>query len=265
MSEAHRLTIAVVFAASLFGQPSARQDQATGVTLDLAGKYAEAREHFTKAIEIAPDARTKAAAQRAMAISYAFEGNCPETVKYEQQVLDYYISVKDFYNQGEIADEAARVCIDAGDLNTAEHWYRTGHDLGLREPNISPDRVDLWDFRWEHAQARIAARRGNQAEAQRHVAAAKAILDKGNIPEQQQFFPYLTGYVAFYEGDFKTALEDFQKASQSDPFILCMLGQTYEKLGDRDKAIECYRKAAMITAHNPPGAFARPFAKKKLG
>lgn len=121
-------------------------------------------------------------------------------MKYEQ-VLDYYISVKDFYNQGEIADEAARVCIDSGDLNTAEQWYRTGHDLGLREPNIPADRVDLWNFRWEHAQARIAARRGNKAEAQKHVAAAKAILGKGTLPDLQQFFPYLTGYVAFYGGD----------------------------------------------------------------
>ena len=35
-------------------------------------------------------------------------------------------------------------------------------------------RKNLWEFRWEHAQARIAARRGDPAEAQRHVAAAKA-------------------------------------------------------------------------------------------
>jgi hypothetical protein len=47
---------------------------------------------------------------------------------------------------------------------------------GLKEPDIKPARQDLWNFRWEHAQARIAARRGDQAEAQKHVAAAKAIL-----------------------------------------------------------------------------------------
>jgi len=141
-----------------------------------------------------------------MAMSYAFEGSCAKTIEYEQQVFDYYGTVKNFFQQGEIANEGARVCIDSGDLDTAYTWYKTGHDTGLKEPDIKPARRDLWDFRWEHAQARIAARRGDQAEAQKHVAAAKAILDKDTIPEQAAFFPYLKGYVAFYGGDYKAPL-----------------------------------------------------------
>lgn len=132
-----------------------------------------------------------------MAMSYAFEGNCDKTIEYEQQVFDFYGSVKNFFQQGEIADEAARVCLDSGDLNTASKWYEIGRDTGLKEPDIKPTRVDLWNFRWEHAQARLAARRGNFSEAQDHVTAAKAILDKGAIPEQAQFVPYLRGYVGF--------------------------------------------------------------------
>ena len=114
-----------------------------------------------------------------MAMSYAFEGNCKRTVEYEQQVFDFYGSVKNFLQQGEIANEMARVCIDSGDLDAAHKWYQIGHNTGLKEPDIKPARQDLWHFRWEHAQARIAARHGDQAEAQKHVAAAKAILDKG--------------------------------------------------------------------------------------
>lgn len=237
---------------------------AAGSVLDLMGKGEEARKYFSKAIEVADSAEHKAGAQRAMAMSYAFEGNCKKTVDYQQQVFDYYGSVKNFFQQGEIADEAARVCIDSGDLNAAEKWYRIGHDTGLKEPNIKPARQDLWNFRWEHAQARIAARRGEQPKAKKHVAAAKAVLDKGTIPEQAPFFPYLEGYVAFYAADYKTALEGLSKANQNDPFIQCMIGQTYEKLGERDKALEFYRKASTASSHNPPAAYAVPFVRKKL-
>ena len=237
---------------------------AAGDVLDLMGKGEDARKYFQKAVDVAQKPEQKASAERAMAMSYAFEGNCKKTVEFEQKVFDYYVSVRDFFQQGEIADEAARACIDSGDLDTALHWYQVGHDTGLKEPDIKPARVDLWNFRWEHAQARLAARRGNLAEAQDHVTAAKAILDKGAIPEQAQFFPYLRGYVAFYGQDYKTAVEELLKANQNDPFIQCLLGQTYEKLGERDKAIESYRKGAAAIAHNPPAAYAVPFAKKRL-
>jgi tetratricopeptide (TPR) repeat protein len=237
---------------------------AAGDVLDLMGKGQEARKYFQKAIDVAEKPEQKASAERAMAMSYAFEGNCKKTVEFEQKVFDYYVSVRDLFQQGEIADEAARVCVDSGDLDTALHWYQVGHDTGLKEPDIKPTRVDLWNFRWEHAQARLAARRGNLSEAQDHVTAAKAILDKGAIPEQAQFFPYLRGYVGFYGQDYKTAMEELLTANQNDPFIQCLLGQTYEKVGEKDKAIESYRKAAAAIAHNPPAAYAVPFAKKRL-
>jgi len=237
---------------------------AAGSVLDLKSQGEEARKYFHKAIEVADTPEHKAMAQRAMAMSYAFEGNCKRTVDHEQQVFDYYGSVKNLFQQGEIADEAARVCIDSGDLDAAYHWYQVGHDTGLKEPNIKPARQDLWEFRWEHAQGRIAARRGNRAEAQKHVSAAKAILDKGTNSEQALFLPYLKGYVAFYGGDYKAALDELLKANQNDPFIQCLIGQTYEKLGDKDKALEYYRKASAAIAHNSTAAYAVPFAKKKL-
>ena len=237
------------------------------------GRGEEARKYFQKAVDLADTPANKAAAQRAMAMSYAFEGNCQKTVEHEQKVFDYQVRAKDFYQQGEMADEAARVCIDSydargnstADLDTAYHWYEIGHDRGLKEPDIAPDRADLWNFRCEHAQARIAARRGNPAQAQKHAAAATAIFDKGAIAQHAPFVPYLQGYVAFYGGDFKAALDYLLKANQNDPFIQCLIGQTYEKLGDKDHARESYRKAAAATGHNPPAAYAVPYAKKRAG
>ncbi len=239
--------------------------------LDLQGKGAEARAILAQAVTVATTARAKADAQRALAMSWAFEGNCAKAGEYEHMVMLYWISREKeepgnaSYQEGEIADEAGRICIDAGDLAMAEQWYRKGYDAGSKEPGISADRQALWDFRWEHAQARIAARKGTRAEAEKHVAAAKAAIERmtSSRAQQQGFVPYLTGYVAFYLGDYDKALADLSDANQ-DPFIECLLGQTYEKLGQKDKALDCYRGAAASTAHNPPAAYAIPLSRKKL-
>ncbi|MBN9661933.1 MAG: tetratricopeptide repeat protein [Acidobacteria bacterium] len=241
--------------------------------LDLEGKYAEARHLIQKEIDSASDPRAKANAQRAMAMSYAFEGNCRKTTEYEQMVMAYWKTREAeepknaFYQQGEMANEAARVCIDSGDIDAAARLYKLGTELGLKEPEISADRKALWEFRLAHAEARVAARRNKKADAEKAIAAARAALDRMTDLKRQQeaFFPYLTGYVALYLGDYQRALADLQKANQNDAFIQCLIAQTYEKLGDKDKAMEYYRKASGARSHNPPAAYAVPLARKKLG
>lgn len=241
-------------------------NNAAGVVLDVLGRTKEAKTHFAKAIEAAPTPQARAAAQRAMAMSYAFDNDCAGTVRYEQLVMDHWIAEKNFYQQGEMANEAARVCIEAGDLDAAEKWYRKGTELGLQEPGIAADRTALWKFRLEHALARLAARRGRKDEALKHAAAAKALLDgnPGMAKQQSIFYPYLAGYVALYTGDAAGALTELAKANQNDPFIHCLIGMAQEKLGQKQQALEHYRTAAQATAHNPPAAYAVPFARKKL-
>lgn len=246
--------------------------------LDTDGRTAEARVLFQRMIDSAADPAARAAAQRAMAMSYAFDGDCANVVKYERLVIDYWKTREAaepqnaFYQQGEMANEAARVCIDAGRLDEAERWYRAGRTLGLQEPAPKTHPASLWEYRTEHALARLAARRGNRAEAQRHVAAARAILDgdPAMAAQQERFFPYLVGYVALYTDDLATAEAELSKAiavqgNANDPFMRALLGMTHEKMGHRDVARTYYQQAYdLATAHNPPAAFVRPFARKKL-
>jgi len=245
---------------------SATANNGAGVVLDLLGRTKEAKTYFNRAVDLADTPAAKANARRALAMSYAFDNDCANAAKIEQMAIDYWLSVPDYFRAGELYNEAARVCIEAGALDTAEKLYRRGEEAGLKEPNIAPARVALWKFRTEHALARLAAQRGRADDAKKHVAAARALLD-GNpemAKDQEIFFPYLTGYVALHLGDAKTALADLQKARQDDPFIQVLMAQAYEKLGDREQARALYQKAAATTAHNPPAAYARPLASKKL-
>ena len=235
----------------------------SGVALDLKGDYAFAREHLKKAIEVAP-ADQKNRALRVMAISYAFESNSTEAEKYEKQVFDTLMAKTDFEGAAGVANELARIKLESGDIDGAAKWYQTGYDTAMRKSDIKDGDKNLWAFRWAHAQARIAARRGQRDEAQKQVAAAKVALEKANNPNQAQFFPYLTGYVAFYGGDYKTAITELEKASQDDPFVLMLIAQSYEKGGDAARAKEYYGKVMANNGHGPTNAFARPVARKKL-
>jgi len=251
-----------------------RQAQA----LDRDGKGAEARVIWQRLIDNAADPAAKASAQRRMAMSYGFEGNCAGAVKYEEMVIAYWVTREQaepenaFYQRGEMANEAARVCIDAGDLAAAEKWYRKGAELGNKEPEPRTHPRSIWDYRTAHALARLNARRGNKAEALRQVALARKILDSDSAMAgpQERYFPYLVGYVALYANDLKTAEAELTRglairANQSDPFQHYLLALTYEKMGQTAKAAELFQKAyELSTAHNPPAAFTRPAARKKI-
>jgi len=252
------------------------QRQANG--LDAEGKTAEARAIIQKLIDGAADAAARAASQRAMAMSFAFDGDCANTVRYEKLVIAYWVSREAtepqnaFYQEGEMANEAARVCIDAGDLDTAERLYREGARLGNLEPEPRTHPRSLWDFRTAHALARLAARRGNKAEAQRQVLLARKALDGDSAMAgpQERFFPYLVGYVALYSGDLKTAEAELtrglaMRGNQNDPFQNYLLGLVWERQGKAEPAKAQYQKAyELATGHNPPAAFVRPAARKKL-
>ncbi|MCC7001130.1 MAG: hypothetical protein IT357_03150 [Gemmatimonadaceae bacterium] len=245
--------------------------------IDAEGRHADARAIFEALIANAPDPAAKAAAQRRLAMSYGYDADCAKVIALEEQVIAYWVTRREVepqnahYQEGEMANEAARVCIDHGFLDEAERYYKRGTALGNMEPMPRTHPKSLWDFRLAHAMARIAARRGNAAEAQRHVAEARRILDSD--PEmakaQEQYFPYLLGYVALFTGDLATAEREFLKttsAMPNDPFQVVLLGMTYEKMGQMAKATALYEKAyAASTGSNPPNVYARTFTKRTLG
>jgi tetratricopeptide (TPR) repeat protein len=235
-----------------------------GIVLDLKGDYDKAHTYLLQAIEFAPPDR-RIQAWRTTAVSYAFQCDLPQVARYEQLAYDAQMKDQKFSDAAGTANELARIDLECGDIPNATKWYQTGYDTAMRTANLSDADRYLWDFRWENAKARIAARERKIREAGIDVAAAKAALDNSKNADQQRFYPYLTGYVAFYEGNYQAAIDDLQKADQKDPFILVLLAQAHEKTGDKAEATKYYKQVLTINSHNPTNAFARPLAKKKLG
>ncbi len=245
--------------------------------LDANFQHAEARAIYQSLIDTAPDAAAKAAAERRLAMSYGYDGNCAKVIELEERVIAHWVTRRAaepqnaHYQEGEMANEAARVCIDHGFLDEAERYYRRGSELGNQEPAPRTHPQSLWDFRLAHALGRLAARRGNAADARRHVAEARRILDgdPAMAAAQEQYYPYLVGYVALHTGNLATAEREFLRTTETmrnDPFQVVLLGMTYEKMGNAARATELYEKAyAMSTGSNPPNVYSRTFTRQKLG
>ena len=234
-----------------------------GRTLDLLGRHADARRHFTHAIDLAAvDARAQP--HSAMAVSYAFEGNAAESAKFYQKVFDERMAAGNAGAAAGTANALARVYLETGDLENAEKWYRTGYETSKQIKDISEVERSLWLMRWHNAQGRIAARRGNAADAQRHAAALSELLAKGQNEDERPQYHYLLGYIALEAGEHDRALAELQKANPADPFVVGLLGRVYEKKGDAANARASYQKVLAMPAHSLNAAFARRWAHAYL-
>ncbi len=177
-------------AIALFRQALARQPDSfdahygLGRALDLTGAYDEARQHFARSIELAPES-DKEQALRMMGIAWTFAGDAAQASRYFREVFDRRVKERNPAGAAEVANELGRVYLELGDFDNAERWYRTGHEAAGRAADRQPWQVDLADMRWAHAQARIAARRGEAREARRQEAEVKRLLDKGGNDDQR--------------------------------------------------------------------------------
>lgn len=271
VTQAHRLDLegkqdaAIALYREALGREPDSFDAHYGIAraLDLTGRYEEAQQHFAKAIELAPEG-SKDQALRMMGVSYAFSGSANASATYFRQVFDRRAAAGNLSGAAEVANELGRVYLELGYPDSGYQWYRTGYDTALRQVNQPASEIDLARLRWAHAQGRVAARKGNAREARRQAGVVKRLLDEGTNPEQQIQYPYLLGYVHFYLQEYIDAVRELQKADREDPFIIVLLAEAYEKLGNAANARESYTKALASNSHAVNNAFARRIARQKI-
>jgi tetratricopeptide (TPR) repeat protein len=236
---------------------------ALGRALDLAGDLTGGRKALQDALSVATDANRNAALS-AIAVSYAFESRPAEAEKPYRQIFDGQLAAGRYEDAGATANAIARIYLEAGDAGNAEKWYRTGYDTAKKAANPTPAQTDVLEWRWQNAQGRIAARRGQIDAARAFAAKGKAVLDNGTIPDQTAYYPYLVGYIEFYAKNYPKAIEELLKGDLRDVFVLGLLGQAYDMTGDPAKAREYFTKVMASASHSINAAYSRPQARKYL-
>ncbi len=236
---------------------------ASGIALDLMGRYAEAREHLTRAIALAPpDAKVNAL--DAMAVSFAFEGKADQGAPFYQQAFDLE-SAERPASAAEQANALGRLYLETGNTKNAARWYQTGYETSRRQKDEPGSQLDLWRFRWLHAQARIAVREKRITDANANRAAAKALVAATkSLSDQRPALAYLDGYLALYSGKPKPALTALAGADPEDPFVVLLQARASERAGDKAGARKFWRKVLTFNGHSLQNAFARPEAQQRV-
>jgi tetratricopeptide (TPR) repeat protein len=235
-----------------------------GRALDLEGRHADARVHLEQALRLASDDEQRTDALLALGISYAFESKPDEAARYYRRAFDADVQADNRAAAAGRANALGRIYLESGNVQKAEEWYKTGYEMARKISGLPAPQAALWEMRWHNAMGRIAARRGQSDAAREHAAAAKVLLDRGGNENQAVFYPYLLGYIAFFSKDYKGAIDELQKGNLQDPFVLGLIAQSYQRLGDKAKADEYFRKVMAIPEHTINSAFARPPARAFL-
>jgi hypothetical protein len=199
-----------------------------------------------------------------MGIAWTFAGDAGQAEPFFKHVFDARVAAGNYAGAAEVANEIGRVHLELGSPEAAQRWYRIGHETSAREAGRPASQVDLADMRLAHAEARIAARRGQPDEARAWTAEVRRILDKGTNADQEVYYPHLVGYVAFHLGDIEAAVAALANADSDDPFVTALLAQAHERLGHGERALEGYRRTLDSASHGVANAFVRPLARRKI-
>ena len=239
--------------------------RALGILLNIKGQYPEARTHLERAVKVAPTATVRHQAMSTLALSYAFEGRIEDVVRQYEALRKSQQADGDTSGAAAAARSLGRILLESGDTASGRKWYEVGYQEWKPQPTQPESERLLWELRWRHMQARVAAREGKIDDARRLLSEFETLMQKrGKLAEDNGIYRWVAGYVAFYAKEYDRAIDHLTHGDTNDPFILDLIGKSYEAKGDVTNARQYYRRVMESNVYNLQSAIARPHARAKL-
>jgi tetratricopeptide (TPR) repeat protein len=232
--------------------------------LNFKGKYEEGRQQLQKLYDMARDDGERRAAYFAMAVSYADQGNLEEAMNMIKKQYEIAEKINDAAAMSGDLVAMGKLLMEKGGYEKALEKYQKATTV-VQESNLS-DAVKANNKRFSLYNLAYADLRQNdmktaKAKAEELRKAAYDINNRFLIRLAHQ----ISGMIALEEKQFDKALEELQQASQQNPYNLYRMALAYEGKGDRDQAIEMYKKVAnQNTLNSMNYAFVRNQAKQKV-
>lgn len=239
--------------------------RALGVLLSLKGVYPEARTYLERAVTVAATPTVRHQAASSLALSYAFEGRYDEMQRQYESLRRQQQADGDLSGAAATARSLGRILLESGDVANGRTWYELGYNEWKPDPNQPESERLLWELRWRHMQARVAAREGRIDDARKLLSEFEALMNKrGKMSDDNELYRWVAGYVAFYAKDYDRALMEFTHGNLDDPFILDLIARVYEARGDQTNARQYYKRVMDSNVYNLQSAIARPHARARL-
>jgi tetratricopeptide (TPR) repeat protein len=253
--------------ARVIGPRSARVEAFLAANDLLQEQYGKARATYLDVEKSLPKGAVPFAIRFGVTFSHLYEGNVDAALDSLRTYLAEYKAnrLDAQFPEVFIWNAMARINLENGRLEDAMKAYEKGYES---IPGSSLDEVQkkTWLGRLHHGKARTLARMGKHEQAWAEVETIKKMIDEGGEPAKQYVpaYHYVAGYAKLEAGDFAKAAEHLEQADKNDPFQTLLLARAYEKLGQKEKAREAYRKIIDSQWAGIERPLAYPEAKRKV-
>src|SRR5688572_1901718 len=233
----------------------------------LKGQYGKARATYLDVEKSLPKGAVPFAIRFGVTFSHLYEGNVDAALDSLRTYLAEYKAggLDRQFPEVFIWNAMARINLENGRLDDAMKAYEKGYE-SIPASNLDDIQKKTWLGRLHHGKARTLARMGKHEQAWAEVQAIKKMIEDGG-KEAEQYWPayhYVAGYAKLESGDYAKAAEHLAQADKNDPFHTLLLGRAYEKLGNKEKAKEAYRRVVESQNAGIERPLAYPEAKRKV-
>ncbi len=211
--------------------------------LNYKGEHVKARNRLQQLLTTATNYNQKRIAYEGIIISYIDEGNYAAALKISEELLQFEIKSPDTLMLVTRYVSLGNLYTECGKLSEAEELFTKGLQIaeksnysGLIKSNFKNN--ILYNFAYLDVKRKKFVDALQKAE--KFLTYAKDQENPILLKQSNQLF----GIIALEQKDYNKAIEYFRKSNQDNPYNLYRIATAFEYLGDSERAISYYSKAA---------------------
>ncbi len=232
-----------------------------GDNLVFMGMYDEARDAYSKAMEMGTAPSDKLTDIGRIAASYVYEGNYQQALVEREKLLQ--MASKEGLPEWEAGGLSTdcEIYLEMGNLDNAKSSLAeckkvvkgSALSAAMKE-NFA--KVALFD------EALIAAKGKDFNQAMAKANEYKVKIETGKDPKEIEDYHALLGRIDFEKADYDKAIGHLEQANQENPYTLYLLAVSESKTGDKAQAQKLFNKVANWNEASLYYAFVRTKAMK---